>query len=594
MEIRERFERAQLVRDMYPEFADFCRDAMAFLGFEMTWMQEDIANFMQHGPDKAMVAAQRGEAKSTVACLFGVWNLVQAPSCRVLLLSGAGEKAAENGMLMFSLIHNWDLLDYLRPDKYAGDRTSTEKFDVHYSLKGIDKSPSVCCLGITASLQGYRADILIPDDIETTKNGLTATQRAHLLVLSKEFTSICTHGRILYLGTPQTRESIYNGLPSRGFCIRVWPGRFPKLSEMDKYGDHLAPSILERIAMLGARCQTGRGLDGSLGWSTDPERYSENDLCDKELDQGPETFQLQFMLNTALSDAARQQLKLRDLIVADFNHEQVPETVYWAAEPKNRLEIPRTFSVTDPEMYRPGGTAEHFAPLKAMTLYLDPAGNGGDEVAFAVGGAVGPYIHLVCWGGWLGGVSDKNLDKLVGVCKQFGVKHVLIEKNMGAGTVTKLVLNHFNCIQEDGRKRLEGVSVDERQATGQKERRIIDTIRPVMQKHRLIIHRTALDYDQESLQQYPQHARDIRSGFHQMHNITTDRGALTKDDRLDALEGLVRELTGFLVVDEDKEKAAREQSRVKEFLANPMGNAHHKVQQGSKQKHNALRRRFGR
>ena len=79
-----------------------------------------------------------------------------------------------------------------------------------------------------------------------------------------------------------------------------------------------------------------------------------------------------------------------------------------------------------------------------------------------------------------------------------------------------------------------------------------------------------------------------------MHNITTDRGALTKDDRLDALEGLVRELTGFLVVDEDKEKAAREQSRVKEFLANPMGNAHHKVQQGSKQKHNALRRRFGR
>lgn len=164
MDIRERFNKAALVREMYPRFADFCRDAMEFLGFDMTWMQEDIADFMQDGPDKAMVAAQRGEAKSTIACLYGIWCLVQNPPARILLISGAGEKAAENGMLMHSLIHSWDLLDYLRPDKYSGDRTSTEKFDVHWSLKGVDKSPSVCCLGITASLQGYRADVLIPDD----------------------------------------------------------------------------------------------------------------------------------------------------------------------------------------------------------------------------------------------------------------------------------------------------------------------------------------------------------------------------------------------------------------------------------------------
>ena len=164
MDIRERFDKATLVREMYPRFADFCRDAMEFLGFDMTWMQEDIADFMQDGPDKSMVAAQRGEAKSTIACIYGVWSLVQNPACRVLLISGAGDKAAENGMLMHGLVHNWELLDYLRPDKYSGDRTSTEKFDVHWSLKGVDKSPSVCCLGITASLQGYRADVLIPDD----------------------------------------------------------------------------------------------------------------------------------------------------------------------------------------------------------------------------------------------------------------------------------------------------------------------------------------------------------------------------------------------------------------------------------------------
>lgn len=594
MEVRERFERAQLVREMYPRFADFCRDAMEYLGFEMTWMQEDIAEYMQDGPSKSMVAAQRGEAKSTIACLRGLWGLTQNPALRVMLLSGAQDKAEENGKLMHGLIHNWPLLQYLAPDKYSGDRTSILEFDVHWSLKGVDKSASVNCMGLTSSLQGYRADLLIPDDIETTKNGLTATQRAHIITLSKEFTSICTHGKILYLGTPQTRESVYNGLPARGFEVRVWPGRFPKPTELAKYGDSLAPSILERMALLGAKCQSGKGLDGTRGWSTDPHRYSEQDLCDKELDQGPETFELQFMLNTALSDAARQQLKLRDLIVGDFSHEQVPESLFWAAEPRNRIELPQSFSVQSPEMYRPASCTDQFVQLKAMTLFLDPAGDGGDELAFAVGGAVGPYIHCVAWGGWQGGVSDENLDKLVELCKQFDVKSVLIEKNMGHGTVTKLVINHFLGIGKDGKPRLPGVGVDERHKTGQKERRIINTVRPVLQKHRLIMHRSAVEMDQETLKQYPQQHRDVRSGFYQMHNLTTDRGSLSKDDRMDALEGLVAELMGFLVIDEVKEQERRDLARTQEFLRNPMGNAHLKAPTGGKHKHSALRRRFQR
>lgn len=349
------------------------------------------------------------------------------------------------------------------------------------------------------------------------------------------------------------------------------------------------------MQILGPRCQMGGGLDGTRGWPTDPERYNEQDLLAKEIDQGPETFELQFMLNTALSDAARQQLKLRDLILADYSHEQVPESAFWSAEPRFRVELPADFCVQQAEMYRPAGQTDHFVPLKAMTLYLDPAGDGGDEIAFAVGGHVGPYIHIVGWGGWQGGVSDTNLDKLVDLCKRFGVKTVLIERNMGAGTVTKLVQNHFNGLDESGRKRIEGVGVDERSASGQKERRIIDTIRPVMQKHRLIIHRSALELDQELLQSYAQAHRDVRSGFHQMHNITTDRGSLAKDDRLDALEGLVRELTGFLVVDEDKEKAARAAARAAEFIKDPLGSSQHKQTQNTgRPKHKAWSRRFGR
>lgn len=164
MELQQRFERAAMVRDRYPEFVDFAEDAMQFLGFSLTWMQRDIAVDMQHGDVNRLIEAQRGEAKSTIACLFGVWNLVQDPKYRVVIVSAGTDKAEENGNLMHGLIMNWDVLAHLRPDRNAGDRTSTVEFDVHYSLKGVDKSASVNCLGITSSLQGYRADLLIADD----------------------------------------------------------------------------------------------------------------------------------------------------------------------------------------------------------------------------------------------------------------------------------------------------------------------------------------------------------------------------------------------------------------------------------------------
>lgn len=589
-----RFTKAQMVRDMYPEFVDFCRDGMAFLGFSLTWMQADMAEFMQHGPQEQMVAAQRGEAKSTIACFYGLWSIVQDPSCRVMLVSGAEDKAKENGILMKRCIMHWPILDYLRPDKYAGDRTSDLEFDVHWSLKGVEKSASVNCIGLTGSLQGYRADVLIPDDIETTKNGLTATGRELLVKLSREFSSICTHGRIMYLGTPQTKESIYNGLPRRGFTMRIWPGRFPTHEEQERYGEHLAPSIIERLAILGDRVRSGGGIEGNRGMPTDLERYTELDLCKKELDQGPEGFQLQYMLDTSLSDAMRQQLKLKDLVFFDGQRDAVPERFSWAADKKFRMEPLKEFSVERAELYHAAYMAEHFTAIGNIIMTVDPASDGGDELAFAIGGTVGPYIHLLAVGGFKGGFAEDNLEKLTKLVQQYGVKLVLVEKNMGAGAVTQLVQNYFNSTDpETGKRRVTGCGVDERWSTGQKERRIVDTLRPVIQRHRLIVHTSALETDQELLKQYPQDRRHVRSFFFQLHNITTDKGSLEKDDRLDAVEQLVRELVGFLVVDEELEQKKREAQEMKNFLDDPLGTKMYKqTPRGPAQRsHRAMRRR---
>ena len=131
----------------------------------------------------------------------------------------------------------------MRPDRSFGDRSSVEGFDIHYSLKGPEKSPSVACLGITSNKQGFRADLLIADDIESDKNAATPVQREKLIGLTRDFTSICSKGDIVYLGTPQSVDSIYNGLPSRGYDIRVWTGRYPTMDEIPNYTGTLSPLL---------------------------------------------------------------------------------------------------------------------------------------------------------------------------------------------------------------------------------------------------------------------------------------------------------------------------------------------------------------
>lgn len=46
--------------------------------------------------------------------------------------------------------------------------------------------------------------------------------------------------KIIYLGTPQTEQSIYNSLPDRGYEIRIIPARYPTEAQRARYGDRLA------------------------------------------------------------------------------------------------------------------------------------------------------------------------------------------------------------------------------------------------------------------------------------------------------------------------------------------------------------------
>lgn len=565
MNIADRFKIALFMQEEYKSFPEFANLGMMYLGYNITWMQSDIADYMANSPKYRMVMSQRGEAKSTLSALYAIWRIIQDPKTIVLVISGGEAQASEVANLIIRLLQNWPILDYLKPDTSAGDRNSRVEFDIHNALKGLNKSPSIACVGVTSTLQGKRADLLIADDIETTKNSLSATQRQTLLRLTQEFSSINASGDILYLGTPQTKDSIYNTLENRGFEIRIWPGRFPTDQELENYGDRLAPSILKKLQE-DQTLKIGGGLDGTRGKPTDPFRFNEEELQNKELDQGPEGFQLQYMLDTRLMDEIRQQLKLSDLIIANFDNNILPEVVLYQSSNDNLVQLPSTFSVFNAKMYQgviPAGTP--YKQRGETVMYIDPAGSGGDETSYGVATAINSFIHVLDVNGFIDGLSEKNLDYLASQIVELRVDRIVVESNMGHGLFEKNLLGGLRD------RKLGHISVKGIYNTGQKERRIIDALVSGMKRHKIIIHPLVLQREKEINSKYSIDKRKDYSLFYQLANITTDRGSLVHDDRIEVLAGVVKLFGDIFSIDEDVIKKKQQEEEIIKWMRDPFG-----------------------
>ena len=79
------------------------------------------------------------------------------------------------------------------------------------------------------------------------------------------------------------------------------------------------------------------------------------------------------------------------------------------------------------------------------------------------------------------------------------------------------------------------VTMGEVRHNTQKERRIIDVLEPVMNQHRLVMDKKVIQKDFDSCQHLPPEQARRYQLMYQLPRLTADRGALTNDDRLDAL-----------------------------------------------------------
>ena len=128
---------------------------------------------------------------------------------------------------------------------------------------------------------------------------------------------------------------------------------------------------------------------------------------------------------------------------------------------------------------------------------------------------------------------------------------VLIESNFGDGMFTELIKPVL--------KKIYPVSTEEVRHSKQKELRIIDTLEPVMNQHRLIIDPKVIQKDYDSVQHLPPEKAQKYMLVYQLTRITKQRGALAHDDRLDALAMGVAYWVEQMAADVDMEMQQRKE-----------------------------------
>merc|ERR1712072_1251728 len=140
----------------------------------------------------------------------------------------------------------------------------------------------------------------------------------------------------------------------------------------------------------------------------------------------------------------------------------------------------------------------------------------------------------------------------MGGCRKYNVTKLVIETNFGDGIVGELFKKHLQNTKQ-------AIDVEEVRANVRKEDRIIDSLEPVLNQHRLVVDRSVIEWDYRSNKEEAPELRLMYMLFYQMSRMCREKGAVKHDDRLDCLAQGVQYFTDALSI------SATEQIKIREL-----------------------------
>ena len=510
--INESLVPKEVPSEILEDFRNHLFMCMKYLGMgEPTPLQYLMAERLQDGGEEMQLQAGRGAGKSVLTSIFASWLLLRDPNHIVMVLSATAIKSTEFVSMTRKIMSLVPYMKHLEPGPNTPD--SAFGFNVETrSSTGQDKS--VFSRGISGQITGSHADTIILDDVEIEKNSETAEAREKLINKVWEIEQIRNpdKGLIRILGTPQSAESIYNKMREAYPCSK-FPALMPHPDEPGQMRD-VDPSILE--------------LDLEPGLSTQPERFSDELLMERKARVGPKLFSLHYHLDTSLADQDKFPLRLNDLIVLDLDAEVHPEKVVWCSDAARDMP---SFGLNGDTLSTPMWVSDEYVPYKSTVMFIDPSGRGTDETAVCIASFGHGYVWVHEIIGFEGGFEEPLLKKIVNMALDYPhLKLIRYEENFGDGMFGSLLRPHVAQLGM-GQIGLEGYRV-----SGMKEKRIIESLEPIMGSHRLVMNKRAIR--QEETQR-------------QIAKIYDTRGALKHDDRVDVLAAAVSYFEDALAINVD-------------------------------------------
>ena len=519
----KRKEQMVILINHFPSYLDYVYKHINLP--QMTPLQERIAEIMNGEDERLILEAARGTGKSYIGAIYSTWRLLRDFDEKILVVSAAAPKAIEIATFMRGLFDRVPLLKHLTPDKSMGCRDSVLAFDMRGCEMAI--APSCAVAGISGQLTGRRATFILSDDVEVPANSATELQREQLLQRVQEYESLLIPdkpSKVYFLGTPQSMESIYNKLPFRTVIL---PAMVP--DSLEVYGDKLDPWILEQ---------------GPAGSATDKVRFPLDILMLRKAGMGATNFQLQFMLDTTLTDANRFPLKFRDLTVMSLQRDKAPMSVHYSSATNYEINDIQNVGFTGDRFHSPLSIDSEVKAYDKLIMSIDPAGSGTDEITYTILGVLSGNVFILDWGGSHDGFSDKSLLNLAMKAKEYQVNEIVPEKNWGGGMFTEMFRKVLNVIYPC-------TVIDDFNVSGQKEHRIINNIEPLLTNHQIIINEDRIRDELRWVDEDPAERLQY-SLMYQFSHITKERQSLIHDDRLDALAIAIQYIKDMVIVDADK------------------------------------------
>ena len=519
--------------EVLEDFRNHLYFCFKYLGLgQPTPKQYAMAHRLQVGTNNMLLQAGRGDGKSVIMACYVSWLLLLNHNTTILVLSAGADRAIKFVFQTRAILTQVPYMKDLEP--MENDKDSAFGFNVHTRTQ-FGQDLSVTAKGITSQITGLHADQIICDDIEIVENSDSPQAREKLWERCLELENVVNKvdvASIRFLGTPQSRDSVYNKLGGIYPTVK-FPAVMPDLTNPEEI-ENVDEYIL--------------GLGIESGESTQPERFPTEKLAEIEAKIGPTNFDLHYKLKTSSADVKRYPLRLEDLIVLDVDPEVFPVKVVHAKSVVNKRVS--SFGMKGDLVYEPMHIEPAFAPYNQTILFIDPSGRGADETALCVASFAHGYIVVHELTGIQGGYDSVTLMKICKLINQYKINLVKYESNYGDGMFGKIIQPVI--AQSCGQ-----IGIEEYKVTGSKENRILSTLEPIMAQHRLVFDVGVIQDKENQIQ---------------ITRLQNKRGALKHDDRVDVLSAAVSHWVNALAIDPDRELIHKQQEDYKNQIKDWMGN----------------------